>query len=299
MLNQRILEEMSKVMENQFVTNMNKNIFCNTNQLSFDKDTLSSLSKLRKYIHLLSKEQIDFMAYNYQHQFLDQFYKVNQYLYFNKSSKQYIRSLYLTLLNELKDLTQPVDEIEDRHYQRISTFIKNSNPSVYQMNHNNKKIAQQFVCAQYSGEFLCNLLKLSQLKIKGPVLDIGCGLHGNLVTYLQKLNIEAYGIDRETSANECSSIDWFVFDYGSNQWNTIISNLSFTSHFLYHHLQNEEIANQYASTYMKILDSLTKNGQWIYAPSIDFFEGLLPKERYQIERTPIHKDFSKTVITKL
>ncbi len=82
------------------------------------------------------------------------------------------------------------------------------------------------------------------------------------------------------------------------KWNTIISNLSFTSHFLYHHLENEEIANRYASTYMNILASLKKQGQWIYAPSIPFFEELLPNHLYQVERTSIHKDFSKTVITK-
>ncbi len=299
MLNQNVLEQITQMMENQFVANTNKNIFCNTNQLSFHKSTMATLSKLRKYICLLSKEQINYMAYKYQDQFLDEFYKVNQYIYFNEDSQRYIRTIYLSLLNELKDLQQPLREIEERHYQRISTFIKMSNPSIYQINHNDNKMAQQYVCAQYSGEFLCKLLNIDVLEINEPLLDIGCGMQANLVTYLRSVHIEAYGIDRETSAYDCSSVDWFVFNYGKEKWGTIISNLSFTSHFLYHHLQEEDIANQYAATYMRILRSLKKHGQWIYAPSIPFFEELLPKHIYQIERTPIHSDFSKTVITKI
>lgn len=298
MLNQNILEQMSLVMENQFIANTNKNIFCNTNQLSFQKNTMIALFKFREFICQLSEEQIDYMVHKYQNQFLDEFYKVNQYIYFNETSQEYIRTIYLTLLNELEDLDLSLEEIEDRHYKRITTFIKNSNPAIAQINHNDNRMAQQFVCAQYSGKFLCDLLNLNTQEIKEPVLDIGCGNHGNLVTYLRSKNIKAYGIDRETSAYGCTSIDWFAFNYGSMKWNTIISNLSFTSHFLYHHLENEEIANRYASTYMNILASLKKQGQWIYAPSIPFFEELLPNHLYQVERTSIHKDFSKTVITK-
>lgn len=143
------------------------------------------------------------------------------------------------------------------------------------------------------------MLHLSKQEIKESVLDIVCGAQGNLVTYLRSMDIKAYGIDRDTSAASCYARDWFSFAYGRETRSTVISNLSFTSHFLYHHLHDEEIANQYAATYMDILASLKKNGQWIYAPSIPFFEDLLPKHLYQIERSPIHKDFSKTVITKL
>lgn len=297
MLNPIIMEEMSQVMENQFMTSRNKNIFCNTNQLFFHKDTLKLLTKFRETLFMLSKEQLDHMAYKYQERFLEQFYQINQYTYFNEVSQRHIRNIYLTLLKELNQHDLPLEEIEIRHYKRISDFIKSSNPSIYQINHNDDELAQQFVCAQYSGEFLCNLLNIAD--VKEPLLDIGCGAHANLVTYLRSMNIEAYGIDRNTTACGCSSIDWFEFDYGKEKWNTIISNLSFTSHFLYHHIHDEDIANQYASTYMEILSSLKKKAQWVYAPSIPFFEDLLPKNLYKVERSPIHKDFSKTVITKL
>lgn len=292
-----IMEEMILVMQNQFIANRNKNIFCNTNQFFFHKDTLKILAKLRNKISMLSKEELNYMAHKYQEQFLSTFYQVNQYTYFSEESQSHIRIIYLTLIRELNQLDLPLEEIEDRHYKRISSFIKESNFSIYQINHNDNQLAQQFVCAQYSGEFLCKLLDITN--VKGPVLDVGCGTHANLVTYLRSMNIEAYGIDRDTLADCCSSIDWFEFDYENEKWNTIISNLSFTSHFLYHHLHDEELANQYASTYMEILQSLKKNGKWVYAPSIPFFEKLLPANLYKVEINPIHKDFSKTIITKL
>lgn len=298
MLNQAVMSEMLLVMENQFTANATKNIFCNTNYLTFDTHTLKVLPQLRNQIDQLSYEQIEDLAYRYQDQFLNQFYQVNQYMYFDEATQSDIRTLYLSLLNELKQLSLPLEEIQKRHYQRISSLIKLSNPLIYKQNHNPHQKAQQFVCAQYSGEFLCELFNITKQEIKEPVLDIGCGAQANLVTYLLSMGIETYGIDRNTSARGCLSIDWFAYDYGFQKWNTIISNLSFTSHFLYHHLQEEEIANLYASTYMNILASLQKQGQWIYAPSIPFFEELLPEHLFQIERTPIHQDFSKTVITK-
>ncbi|MDR0303037.1 MAG: hypothetical protein LBI04_12100, partial [Treponema sp.] len=70
------------------------------------------------------------------------------------------------------------------------------------------------------------------------------------------------------------------------------------SHFLYHHLAGEEIANNFAITFMEILKSLKQGGKWIYTPSIPFFEDLLPNELYLIKREQINNDFSKTIITK-
>ncbi|MEG0076815.1 class I SAM-dependent methyltransferase [Anaerorhabdus sp.] len=299
MIYDNMLEEISQIMENQFIFNENKNIFCNTNQLLFHKDTVNKVLKFRENLCDISLEQITHLAYKYQNNFLSQFYMINQYTYFNEESLQNIRNIFISLINELQEVSIPIEDIESRHYNRINTFIKLSNPSIFEINQNDNEISKQFVCAQYTGEFLCDLLDIDVSNIKGLVLDIGCGLDGNLVTYLRKMNIEANGIDRKTNAPGCTSIDWFMFDYDFEKWDLIISNLSFSSHFLYHHLHNEEISNQYASTYMKILSSLKKNGQWVYAPSIPFFEDVLPKQLYKIERNSIDSEFLKTTITKI
>lgn len=299
MISDSILEEMSQVIENQFIVNNSKNIFCNTNQLLFHEDTMNRILKLREHIHDISSEQINYLAFKYQNHFISQFYAINQYTYFDQESLQDITNIFISLINELKDPSISILDIENRHFNKILDFIKISNPSLFEINKNDNKVSKQFVCAQYTGEFLCDLLSINVANMKGKVLDIGCGLDGQLVTYLRKMNIEAYGIDRETNTTWCTSVDWFIYEYDIEKWDLIISNLSFSSHFLYHHLHNEKISDQYASTYMRILSSLKKEGQWMYAPSIPFFENLLPKEVYKIERNQINKDFSRTIITKL
>lgn len=50
---------------------------------------------------------------------------------------------------------------------------------------------------------------------------------------------------------------------------------------------------------MDILSSLKVNGKWIYAPSILFFEELLPLDKFIIIREKVHEDFFKTTITKI
>ncbi len=293
-----MLEKMFSVTDRQFSSNQSKNIFCIEEQLCFREQTVKAVSEWTDVIRSLQQTDLNCLCLNYRRRFLEGFYKVNQYTYFSRHSIRMIDGIYSALLQDLTDTTLTVRDAESRHYARIRAFIKFTNPSIYRINHNKNRTARHFVCSEYSAEFLSDLLEIDPASLKEPVLDIGCGSSANLVRFLRKQGIDAFGIDRD-SANDGQSVsDWLEFDFGVNRWGTVISNLSFSSHFLYHHLQSEEIANQYAHTYMKILNSVKTGGTWIYAPAIPFFENLLPSRQYAVERTRIDDNFCKTIITK-
>jgi hypothetical protein len=259
---------------------------------------MKSLPALRRDIQTLMPEDINGLRKIYRNGFLKSFFDVNQYTYFNRSAEEQIDSIFFALLAELSVETNSIENVRKRHFHRIKQFIANTNPAIFTINHNTHAKAKNFVCAEYSAEFLVSLLGLEFELTNSPILDIGCGKDGNLVQYLRVLGMDACGIDRLANGKGLLSADWLDFDYGENKWGLIVSNLSFCSHFLYHHLAGDEIANNFAATFMAILKSLKPLAKWIYTPSIPFFEDLLPCELYAIKREHVNEHFSKTIITK-
>ncbi|WMJ81650.1 class I SAM-dependent methyltransferase [Clostridium sp. MB40-C1] len=302
MSNETSTKNIIEIMRRQFQSNESKNIFCTDNQLYFNTNTNIAIQQLRDKLSLLSKSDINCIIRHYRNSFLEQFYKVDQYTYFSKDAEFIIERICIALLQDLQNTNLTNKELEYRHYNRIRKLIKITNPAIFHINNNANPQAHLLVCSEYSADFLIQLLALDKQRLIEPILDIGCGRNANLINYMRNIGIEAYGIDRNIPNFTDSTLfnaDWFEFDYGVSKWGTIISNLSFCSHFLYHHLQNDELANTYAYKFMEILNSLKIGGTWIYAPSIPFFEDLLPKEKYTIKRIKINEDFSRSEIIKL
>ncbi|MDR0304279.1 MAG: class I SAM-dependent methyltransferase [Chitinispirillales bacterium] len=282
----------------QFEHQRGNNIFCTASDLHFHPAVLKIIPALKRDIQTLTPEDINELRKNYRGKFLKSFFDVNQYTYFNQFTERQIDNIFFALLAEIAVESNSVEKIEKRHYQRIKRLIANTNPSIFKINRNKNAKAKNFVCAEYSAEFLVNLLGLESESANPPILDIGCGKDGKLVKYFHERGIDACGIDRAANKKSLLSVDWFDFDYGENKWGLVVSNLSFCSHFLYHHIAGEEIANKFAITFMAILKSLKQGAKWIYTPSIPFFEDLLPSESYAIKRDQINKYFAKTIITK-
>jgi hypothetical protein len=292
------LTNLDNALSKQFQHQRGNNIFCTANDLRFHADVLKTIPALRGEIRALTPKDITELRENYRARFCESFLSVNQYTYFSQCAQRQIDAIFCALLAEIAVASNPIEKVEQRHFYRIQEFIAHTNPSIFTINHNTNAKAENFVCAEYSAEFLVDLLGLESELTNSPILDIGCGKHGRLVQYLRARGIHACGIDRMASGKGLLSADWLDFDYGENKWGLIISNLSFCSHFLYHHLAGEEIANNFALTFMAILKSLKPDAKWIYTPSIPFFESLLPSE-YAIQRERVHGHFTKTEITKV
>ena len=284
------------IINEQFTFNKNKNIFSESSQTSFSNTTIASIKNIRKELLGVTPSELLALEENYTKQFELQFYTVNQYIYFSSEAKELIKGIFSAVIKDIKDTQLDIATIEKNHYQRIKDFIRFTNPLAYYMNQTDAVEAKSFVCKEYSPAFLMDLLQLNASTLSEPILDIGCGSQGYLVLELRSMGFEAYGFDRITHNETIAEGDWFTYPYGTQKWGTLISNLSFASHFLHHHLNNNDLANDYATTYMKILESLKTGGQWHYTPSLPFFEDLLPS-KYLIKRTPLGKGFYKTTIT--
>jgi hypothetical protein len=293
------MKNLHNAINKQFEYQRGNNIFCTASDLHFHSDVLKTIPALRKDIQILTSKERNDLRKRYREGFLKSFFEVNQYAYFNRFAERQIDSIFSALLAEIAVETNSIEGIEKRHFHRIKQLITNTNPSLFKINHNENAKAKNFVCAEYSAECLVNLRGLESELANLPILDIGCGKDSKLVKYLQQQGINACGIDRFANGEKgLQAIDWFDFDYGENKWGLIVSNLSFCSHFLYHHLAGEGIANNFAATFMAILKALKQGAKWIYTPSIPFFEDLLPSESYSIKREQVNEHFAKTIIMK-
>jgi hypothetical protein len=129
-------------------------------------------------------------------------------------------------------------------------------------------------------------LRLEQMM--QPILDIGCGQDARLVTALNALGKQAYGIDRMVQKGRfLDRVDWFEYPIRANHWGTIIAHMSFSTHFLHHHMRQDGHPEQYARYYMEILRALKIGGSFAYTPGLPFIESLLPQTQYAVHQYAI------------
>lgn len=291
--------ELVDVVNQQFQQSSFKNLFCTfESQIHFNIITIKALQLLNGQLDKFTNEDLEALLQHIINRFITTFYQTDPYINFNAEDKLIIRQIYLLTLRDAAKLQ--IEEIEKRHYERIRWFIRKTNPVIYQINCNSNSNAKHFTSAEYSSAFQMKLLSIDRQPLKEPILDIGCGEHGYLVKYLREQRLEAYGIDRlQINKGYFINGNWLEFKYGDHKWGTIISNLSFSSHFLHHFLQNDGLDISYAKIYMGILRSLVTGGTWIYAPSVPYIENLLPDNEYLVSQSLIDTGFYKTVIHRL
>jgi hypothetical protein len=148
----------------------------------------------------------------------------------------------------------------------------------------------QPVCSEYRAELQLKVLAIEVPRLVEPILDLGCGEGAHLVRYLRRLGLSAWGLDRlATPAEAVRQGDWLDDDapLQPQSWGTVISHMAFSNHFQHQHLRRDGTAATYASRYMKVLEALRPGGRFFYAPSLPFFEALLPQQRYRVMRRPV------------
>lgn len=141
---------------------------------------------------------------------------------------------------------------------------------------------REVVASEYAPDVQLAVLGLKLSDLTSPVLDVGCGSRALLVKHLRGLGHDVTGIDRDAGPDGTKA-DWLTFDYGAAKWRTVISHLGFSLHFLRAHHASEVEARKYAEAFVRITRSLAPSGLFAYAPSLPFFEAVLPRERFVIE----------------
>jgi hypothetical protein len=297
-------EELIKIVKEnalrQFKLSDGKNLFCLTGKpISFSERTKNNIKIVRQNKEVISDTEKESLINFLVAGFIKYCVKINQYINFKKKDYADIKKIYLSLFNEIVNTNLSDKELELKHFSRITELIKNTNPAIYNQNLNNNVEAFKTVCSEYSAEFQIDVLGININDLKTPVLDIGCGSCGTLVKYLLSKNIEAYGIDRLVkSNNNFKNTNWLEYNFGIEKWGTVISNISFSSHFTNHYFFNDNLTDNYTKTYLKILKSLKTGGKFIYAPAIFFIEKHLTNTKFKIENEKIDDVFYKTTITR-
>ena len=285
--------------EKQFEFNLNKNLLFGekTDHLKFSPETLYAIEEIDSIDGSSERQLIDYLT-NRTYQI---FCSLNQYYTFDKTALDSLKNIYAKLFINLRKREFQIDLLAQKHYLELRNWLITSNSFAVKMYLSKGTIIKTVPCSEYDPEFQLNIMQLDIDQIKEPLLDIGCGEKGNLVTYLKQHNIEAFGFDRFASESLfLFKSDWFEFNFDNDKWGTIISHLGFSNHFRHHHSRIDGNYISYTKKYLEILNSLKKGGSFHYSPDLPFIEQYLDVHKYHITKYNIgNYDFKSTEIVKL
>ncbi len=276
------MKNLYQSIDKQIEFNKGKNLFLDKREksLEFIKDTILSI----KEIDNLNKEQEESLIEYAANKALEEFYRINQYYYFDEEAKSELKSIYSKLIIMAKSRALIPEKIAETHYNNLEKWLLKNNSFAREIYKNKSEQLDAVVCSEYSYQLQLEILNLDKREIQEPILDIGCGQNARLVNYLKSKDYNVIGIDRnEFDKSYLFKSDWLKYDYGTDKWGTIVSNLGFSNHFVHNHLRNDSKAEEYAKTYMRILSSLKVGGSFHYAPGLDFIENYLDKNKFSLK----------------
>jgi hypothetical protein len=219
----------------------------------------------------------------------------NQFVVIDRTGEDELDAGIESLAVELAD-AEPEDQqdIVDEHLERFVDFVRERLGDA----------PKDVIAGEYSAALQLDVLGLRIASMEPPILDVGCGAKASLVKALRAQGLDACGIDSGaleagTPPEVATIADWLTYDYGSARWGTVVSHLGFSLHFLHQHHASPQGARAYAETYLRIIRSLRPGGVFAYAPSLPFFEPVLPKEgllitRRRIAQTPTMTNLAST-----
>ena len=284
----------------QFEQTAFRNIFHQGREtVAFDLGTVEAIKSYRLNRIQLDPSERELWLDDCVLSLYQRFSQTNQHMHFSPDDLQLIRGLYSRLLTEIETPGYPIESIERNHYDRIRALVRHISPTLFQLNGEEAPYARRMVSQVYPPDFLLRLLGIQLDRILEPILDIGCGKEASLVLHLREQELEAYGIDRDHPQDEVViEEDFLTFHYGMEMWGTVISNLSFSSHFLSHHEADDGTNLIFADAYRGILAGLKPGGRFVYAPSLPFMEEVLDGESYRITHRSITKEYGSTMVEK-
>jgi hypothetical protein len=284
--------------DSQFQSHKGANLFNEKalSTLSFNEETLLSI----RNIGLLEKEHEKLLVEYVCEKAIREFCIANQYYNFTEDNRDKLKAIYSELIEQLRDGDTSLDDIAIQHYRKLSNWLKDANPFAEKIYASQDIAIPAVACSEYSPELQLKILKIDPDTLKEPIIDIGCGEHGYLVSYFRTKGIRAFGIDRFASnIPYLTKCDWFEYSFQKDEWGSIISNLGFTNHFRHHHFRKDGNFIAYAKKYMEIISSLKTGGSFYYAPDVAFIEGFLDKSLYRVETFTLETDISSVKLTRI
>lgn len=274
------MEALFEHIDNQIEFNKGKNLF-HRNRKDLFEFTAETKNMIKQITNIDKKSENRLLEY-LTTKALEEFFRINQYYSFDVVAKQKLRAIYTDLVDSFKE-NRDLHEISENHFTRLKNWLSETNHFSEEIYTKENEKLDGIVCAEYSPLLQIKLLGIDLSSIVEPVLDIGCGKAGALVSFLRNQGIGAFGFDRiKTETMYCSDSDWFEYDFGVQKWGTIISNLGFSNHFKHHHLRVDGNYIEYAQKYMEILHALKIGGSFYYAPGLPFIETYLDSKEFNV-----------------
>lgn len=292
-----VMDEYRACIDQQLRFNRSKNLFHSQTHrpLKFNGLTLDIIQRL----NTINQHDHNLLVNYTTDKVLQEFCSVNQYFVFQETDIIDLRKIYSDLFFNIIKKDAQINLLTSEHYENLKYWMQKTNPFSRTLYQEKGAVLDNVVCSEYSAELQRKILHIGCGKLYEPILDIGCGKTGNLVNSLRKDGFEAYGIDRfSESSSYLDKKEWLEFDYGIEKWGTIVSNMSFSNHFVHNHLREDGDFVRYAQKYMGILKSLKIGGCFCYAPDLPFIEQWLDKEQFSLMKYKIEKLPFETTIVK-
>jgi hypothetical protein len=292
------MDKFTENIDNQMEFNQGKNIFLDTlDFFQFAEETVNAVSNIAR----IDPDSKQFLIDYATDKAIEEFCRINQYYSFDLKAKKNLRKIYADLFDNFQAKTTSMEDISKSHYEKLKNWLKENNPFAEEIYKNGYEKVRPVACSEYTPELQIDILQIDSRHLMQPVLDIGCGSHGNLVNHLKNQGIEVYGIDRfRFQTPNLLTSDWLEYDYGKEKWGTVVSNLGFSNHFNHHNLREDGNYIEYAKTYMNILNSLKIGGCFHYAPDLPFIEKYLDNKQFDLKKYEINEyDFKTTVIKRI
>ncbi len=291
------MDRFKENIDNQIATNRGRNILLDRPALlQFASETVKAISEIDRLDVNAIQLLIDYAA----DKAIEEFYRVNQYYTFDQQAKDQLKNIYAALFRSFQTQQEPIEAIAKKHYEKLKAWLQETNPFAESIYQNEGETVEPVACSEYSADLQLSVLRIVPEQLMQPVLDVGCGRHAQLVHYLRNLGIEVHGFDRyEFTSPNLHTADWLTYDYGSEKWGTIVSNLGFSNHFNHHHLREDGNYIQYGKTYMQLLASLKPGGSFHYAPDLPFIEKYLDGKLFELVKHDVEaSDFQMSIIKK-
>jgi hypothetical protein len=227
---------------------------------------------------------------------------LNQYVDFDGRAASRVAACYSLFFRELLACLDEKEGRTERLAAQIVAHRKRLGEALADipgLRDGDRAVAKPCFC--YSPELQMSILRLEPGAIREPLLDIGCGPEALLVRALRDRGVKAFGIDRSISRREDYLVEaeWEGHDLGAEAWGTIVSNLAFSNHFIYHYIRDDGADIAYLRRYMDILAALEPGGSFRYAPALPFVERHLDRGRYCVETTQLIEGSAAAIVTRI
>lgn len=243
------------------------------------------LDNIALYRGITTSEKLQRFSGLVYNRFVAECVQNNQYVSLSNKTIQRVNELYRELAITLRALSR--DQQSREMIRTIVTAHRDNLITALEENEYDDTVPQVLIpCAEYSANFQFDLLRLTDLPLLEPILDIGCGAAGSLCALLRRRGLrEVYGLDQYVSNRsfiQCGN--WLEYSFQKNIWGTLIAHMSFTNHFRRTLIQEEPQQVIYRKKYLEILDSLRPGGTFVYTPALPDIEETLDGSRFTVTR---------------